>query len=90
MIYKYEPFWQEVSVKFVILRLPLRPVGLLFKQYAHGPHRSREKQSLAINKIEQRYDSSTLLKKIKESLFEFWRMYTPGLCIVKLKLVLWF
>ena len=64
------------------------------KQDAHGPHRSREKQSLAINKIEQRYDSSTLLKKIKESLSEFWRMvfhlYTPGLCIVKLKLVLKF
>ena len=29
LIYKYEPFWQEVSVKSVILRWPLRPVGLL-------------------------------------------------------------
>ena len=39
-------------------------------------------------------DSSTLLKKIKESLPVFWRMvfhlYTPGLCIVKLKLALKF
>ena len=30
LIYKYEPLWQEVSVKSVILRWPLRPVGLLF------------------------------------------------------------
>ena len=30
LIYKYEPFWQEVSVKSLILRWPLRPVGLLF------------------------------------------------------------
>ena len=29
LIYKYEPLWQEVSVKSVILRWPLRPVGLL-------------------------------------------------------------
>ena len=29
LIYKYEPFWQEVSVKSVILRWLLRPVGLL-------------------------------------------------------------
>ena len=29
LIYKYEPFWQEVSVKSLILRWPLRPVGLL-------------------------------------------------------------
>ena len=28
LIYKYEPFWQEVSV--ISLRWPLRPVGLLF------------------------------------------------------------
>ena len=27
---KYEPFWQEVSVKSLILRWPLRPVSLLF------------------------------------------------------------
>ena len=30
IIYKYEPFWQEVSVKSFILRWPLRPVGFLF------------------------------------------------------------
>ena len=30
LIYKYEPFWQEVSGKSLILRWPLRPVGLLF------------------------------------------------------------
>ena len=30
LIYKYEPFWQEVSVKSRILRWPFRPVGLLF------------------------------------------------------------
>ena len=30
LIYKYEPFWQEVSVKPLILRWPLKPVGLLF------------------------------------------------------------
>ena len=29
LIYKYEPFWQEVSVKSLILRWPLRPMGLL-------------------------------------------------------------
>ena len=29
LIYKYEPFWQEVGVKSLILRWPLRPVGLL-------------------------------------------------------------
>ena len=29
-IYKYEPFWQEVSVKSLILRWSFRPVGLLF------------------------------------------------------------
>ena len=29
LICKYEPFWQEVSVKSVILRLPLRPFGPL-------------------------------------------------------------
>ena len=33
LIYKYEPFWQEVSVKSLILRWPLRPVGLLL--YLH-------------------------------------------------------
>ena len=27
-IYKHEPCWQEVSVKFLILRWPLKPVGL--------------------------------------------------------------
>ena len=32
LIYKYEPLWQEVSVKSLILRWPLRPVGLLFYQ----------------------------------------------------------
>ena len=30
LIYKYEPFWQEVGVKSLILSWPLRPVGLLF------------------------------------------------------------
>ena len=30
LMYKYEPLWQEVSVKCLILRWPLRPVGLLF------------------------------------------------------------
>ena len=30
LIYKYEPLLQEVSVKSLILRWPLRPVGLLF------------------------------------------------------------
>ena len=29
LIYKYEPFWQEVIVKSLILRWLLRPVGLL-------------------------------------------------------------
>ena len=33
LIYKYEPFWQEVSVKYLILRWPLRPVGLLFMMH---------------------------------------------------------
>ena len=28
LIYKYEPFWQEVNVKSLILRWPLRPVNL--------------------------------------------------------------
>ena len=30
LICKYKPFWQEVSVKSMILRWPLRPAGLLF------------------------------------------------------------
>ena len=30
LICEYEPFWQEVSVKSLIFRWPLRPVGLLF------------------------------------------------------------
>ena len=30
LIYKYELLWQEVSVKSLIPRWPLRPVGLLF------------------------------------------------------------
>ena len=30
LIYKYEPLWQEVSVKSLIFKWPLRPVGLLF------------------------------------------------------------
>ena len=30
LICKYEPFWREVSVKSLILRWPLRPVGLLY------------------------------------------------------------
>ena len=30
LIYKYDPFWQEIGVKSLILRWPLRPVGLLF------------------------------------------------------------
>ena len=30
LICKYAPFWQEYSVKSLILRWPLRPVGLLF------------------------------------------------------------
>ena len=34
LIYKFEPFWQEVSVESLILRWPLRPVGLLFYQNA--------------------------------------------------------
>ena len=29
-ICKYEPYWQEVSVDYLILRWPFRPVGLLF------------------------------------------------------------
>ena len=29
LIYKYEPFWQAVSVKSLILSWPLRPLGLL-------------------------------------------------------------
>ena len=29
LIYKYEPFWQEVCVKSLILGWPVRPVGLL-------------------------------------------------------------
>ena len=28
LIYKYEPLWQEVSVKFLIFKWPLKPVGL--------------------------------------------------------------
>ena len=30
LIYKYEPLWQEVSVKSLIIKWPLRPVGLFF------------------------------------------------------------
>ena len=30
LICKYAPFWQEFSVKSLILRWQLRPVGLLF------------------------------------------------------------
>ena len=30
LTYKYEPFWQEVGVKPLILRWPLRPMDLLF------------------------------------------------------------
>ena len=29
LLYIYDPFWQEVGVKSLILRWPLRPVGLL-------------------------------------------------------------
>ena len=29
LICKYEPFWQEVNVQYLILRWPLRPMGLL-------------------------------------------------------------
>ena len=32
LIYKYEPFWQEVVVKSLILRWPVRPVGLFLKK----------------------------------------------------------
>ena len=32
LISKYEPFWQEVSIESLILRWPLRPLGLLFKR----------------------------------------------------------
>ena len=30
LIYKYEPFWQEVSVKYLLLRWSLRPVASCF------------------------------------------------------------
>ena len=30
LIWKYRPFWQDFSVKSLILRWPIRPVGLLF------------------------------------------------------------
>ena len=33
LIHKYEPLWQEVNVKSLILRCPLRPVGLLLIFY---------------------------------------------------------
>ena len=32
LIYKYEPLWQEVSLKSLILRWPLMPVGLLLEK----------------------------------------------------------
>ena len=32
LLYKYEPFWQEVSVKSLILTWPLRPLGLLLEK----------------------------------------------------------
>ena len=34
LIYKYEPYWHEDSVKSLILRWLLRPVGLLFSFYS--------------------------------------------------------
>ena len=37
LIYKYAPLWQEVSVKSLILRWLLRPVGLLL----HWGHRNK-------------------------------------------------
>ena len=40
LIYKYEPLWQEVCVKSLILRCLLRPVGLLFL-YAGIHHKLR-------------------------------------------------
>ena len=36
LIYKYEHLWQEVSVKSLILRWPLRPVGLLLSIVLHN------------------------------------------------------
>ena len=33
LICKYAPFWQEFSVKSLILRWPLRPVGLLLSNF---------------------------------------------------------
>ena len=38
LIYKFQPFWQEVGEKSLILRWPLRPVGLLhiFTRASHS------------------------------------------------------
>ena len=36
--YKCEAFWQEVSVKSLIIRWPLRPVGLLFLKFTTFPY----------------------------------------------------
>ena len=36
LIYKYEPFWHEVSVKSLIFRLLLRPVGILLGHICHS------------------------------------------------------
>ena len=36
LIYKYEHLWLEVSVKSLILRWPLRPVGLLLSIVLHN------------------------------------------------------
>ena len=39
LIFKYEPFWQEISVESLILRWPLRPLGLLlFKAAKFNSH----------------------------------------------------
>ena len=38
LICKYEPFWEEVSVEFLILRWPLRPVDLLFQSSSEIPN----------------------------------------------------
>ena len=51
LIYKYEPLWQEVSVNSLILRWPLRPVGLLltsdsYLHLVHGRNKKIQKSAL--------------------------------------------
>ena len=81
---KYVPFWQEFSVKSLMLRWPLRPVGLLFTYYIIRGLRGQSLSNVlkAANILKNNIDHKFLKETLKLILRKIHKMrFFPGLCV---------